>query len=170
MQGAPSQTCTAWWLPDTSSSLRSRPKAWQLHRDWSSSPQSMLVPLYITHYQPLSFLGWIQLDLRPLRRTPSPLSTEPLLHQESQRSSGFWDREPHPAGHWRQVFYFNCWPANFPLGNTSWVGLIYCYPLFSRGRVIPASLEAKVIEAKQKVTHRNSSLEINFATDNCYYW
>lgn len=45
LQGAPSQTCTAWWLPDTSSSLRSRPKAWQLHRGWSSSPQSTLVSL-----------------------------------------------------------------------------------------------------------------------------
>lgn len=40
-----------------------------------------------------SFQGRIQ------GRTPSSLSTEPLLHQESQRSSGFWDRKPHPAGH-----------------------------------------------------------------------
>lgn len=38
-----SPTCTVWWLPDTSSSLKSRLKAWQLHPGWSSSHQSMLV-------------------------------------------------------------------------------------------------------------------------------
>lgn len=48
LQGAPSQTCTASWLPDTSSFPRSRPKAWLLPPGWSSLPQSMLVSLYIT--------------------------------------------------------------------------------------------------------------------------
>lgn len=45
LQEERSPTCTAWWSPDTSSSLKSRPKAWQLHPDWSSSPQSTSVSI-----------------------------------------------------------------------------------------------------------------------------
>ena len=37
-QAALYPTCTAWWSPDTSTSPRSRPKAWPPHLGWSSSP------------------------------------------------------------------------------------------------------------------------------------
>lgn len=86
--------------------------------------------------------------------TVEHVSAEPLLHQESQRSSGLRHREPDPAEHGRKVVW------RLVLPSCRQVSPLHHFPLpflFCRGRVIPADLEAKVIEAKQKVkiSHRD---------------
>lgn len=90
-QEVPSPTCIAWWLPDTSSSPRWRPKAWQLHPDWCSSLQSMWVEPPSPRTGASGTAGCF-LHVRWWKRS----LPEPLFHQESQCSSGVWNRQPDP--------------------------------------------------------------------------
>ncbi len=47
----------------------------------------------------------------------------------------------------------------------------YCVSsLFSRGRVIPADLEAKVIEAKQKVNVGNNDSDVVLSNLSIYFY
>lgn len=154
-QGAPSQICTAWWLPDTSSFPRSRPKAWQRHRGWSSSPQSMLVSLCIPQR---NCRFYVESNWTPSDKTPS-LSFDRAT-TPSKKPAQLWVLGLKTSSCWTLMtgFLFELLTGELPCRRThpEW-RFVHCYLLFFRGRVIPADLEAKVIQAKQKVTHRNSS-------------
>ena len=158
-----SPTCTVWWSPDTSSSLKSRPKAWQLHPDWSSSPQSMLV-------QHCTFI--IKLDNSYLRcksilncdcccRATIPSRKPVQLWASGRRTWSFWAQI-------RGLLYTE--PTCTQSGTISNTWMTY-YVFFSyRGRVIPADLEAKVIEAKQKVNvSHNDSDSVPSNLFICFY-
>lgn len=157
LQEEQSLTCTVWWLPDTSSSLKLKPKAWQLHPDWSSSPQSMSV--YSLYY--FSFITKVDnqylrckssLNYRwsnfCSRRVTIPLRKPVQLWALGLRTWSFWTQI-------RGVFHtLNPLAAQKEKRSNIW--MLYVFFFFSRGRVIPADLEAKVIEAKQKVNLSDS--------------
>ena len=91
---------------------------------------------------------------------------ESLLHQESQCSLGLWNWEPDPfEDRWEVWFIFDLHAHNLVKFQISF----YCtLSSFSRGRVIPADLEAKVIDAKQKVNVSNS--ESNIVPTNLFIY